>query len=90
MYQIELSVNRTGKCVKKELTEPFHRFEIPRNATFLGEGTIGSNALPGLGVNVALFAGEMGDGKIVFSFSLVFSPVGGLPYEREGDARCLA
>lgn len=63
MYQIELSINKTGKCVKKELTEPFHRIEIPRNASFYGEATIGSNALPGLGVDVALFGGEMGDGK---------------------------
>ena len=63
MYQIELSTNKTGKCVKKELTDPFHRIEIPRNATFLVEGTIGSNAIPGLGVNVALFEGEVGDGK---------------------------
>jgi len=63
MYQIELSINKTGKCVKKDLDEPFHRFEIPSNATFYGEATIGSNALPGLGVNVALFGGEMGDGK---------------------------
>lgn len=58
MYQIELSVNRTGKCVKKELNEPFHRIEVPENATSVGEATIGSNALPGLGVNVALFMGE--------------------------------
>ena len=63
MYQIELSVNKTGKCVKKDLDEPFHRFEIPRNATFYGEATIGTNAIPGLGVNVALFGGSMGDGK---------------------------
>ena len=72
MYQIELSVNRTGKCVKKELTEPFPRFEIAKNATFLGEGIIGSNALPGLGVNVALFVGEVGDGKFVF-FCFLYS-----------------
>ena len=65
MYEIELSSNKTGKCVKKELTEPFHRIEIPENATFLAEGTIGSNALPGLGVNVALFEGQRGDGKTV-------------------------
>lgn len=64
MYQIELSINKTGKCVKKDLDEPFHRFEIPSNATFYAEGTIGSNALPGLGVNVALFGGNMGDGKM--------------------------
>ena len=63
MYQIELSPNKTGGCVKKELPEPFHRFEIPHNATSVGEATIGSNALPGLGVNVALFIGEMGGGK---------------------------
>ncbi|XP_020604379.1 mammalian ependymin-related protein 1-like, partial [Orbicella faveolata] len=63
MYQIELSINKTGKCVKKDLDEPFHRFEIPSNATFYGEATIGSNALPGLGVNVALFGGEMGDDR---------------------------
>lgn len=66
MYQIELSANKTGKCVRKELTEPFHRLEIPHNATFLGEATIGSNALPGLGVNVALFGIKKGDGKMVF------------------------
>lgn len=64
MYQIELSVNKTGKCEKKDLDEPFHRIEIPSNATFYGEATIGTNALPGLGVNVALFGGNMGDGKI--------------------------
>ena len=64
MYQIELSVSKTGKCVKKDLDEPFHRLEIPRNATFYGEGTIGSNALPGLGVNVAVFRGNLGDGKM--------------------------
>ena len=63
MYQIELSVNKTGKCVKKHLDEPFHRFEIPRNASFLGEGTIGTNGIPGLGVNVAVFGGSVGDGK---------------------------
>ena len=71
MYQIELSSNKTGKCVKKELTEPFHRIEIPKNATFLGEGTIGSNALPGLGVNVAVFGGDVGDGKTVHYLSLI-------------------
>ena len=64
MYQIELSVNKTGRCEKKDLDEPFHKIEIPSNASFYGEATIGSNALPGLGVNVALFGGNMGDGKI--------------------------
>ena len=63
MYKIELSTNRTGKCVKQELNEPFRRFEIPANATALGAATIGSNAGPGLGVNVAVFAGEMAGGK---------------------------
>ena len=62
MYQIELSVNRTGHCGKKELTEPFHRIEIPYNATSVGVATIGSNAAPGLGVNVALFIGQTGQG----------------------------
>ena len=72
MYQIELSSNKTGKCVKKDLDEPFHRIEIPENATFLAEGTIGSNALPGLGVNVAVFGGEVGDGKSIRSARLNF------------------
>ena len=62
MYQIELSVNKTGKCKKIELTEPFHRFAIPENATFVAEGTIGSNAVAGAGVNVQLFAGEIQGG----------------------------
>ena len=62
MYQIELSANRTGHCVKKELTEPFHRIEVPQNATFVGEAVIGSNAAPGLGVNVVLFIGKTGEG----------------------------
>ena len=62
MYQIELSVNKTGKCKKIDLTEPFHKFEIPENATFVAEGTLGSNALPGAGVNVQLFAGEIQGG----------------------------
>ena len=62
MYQIELSVNKTGKCKKIELTEPFHRFAIPKDATFVGEGTIGSNAIPGAGVNVQLFSGEIQGG----------------------------
>ena len=62
MYQIELSVNKTGKCKKIDLTEPFHKFAIPKNATFVGEGTIGSNAETGAGVNVQLFAGEIQGG----------------------------
>ena len=62
MYQIELSVNKTGKCKKIELTEPFHRFAIPENATFVAEGTIGSNAVAGAEVNVQLFAGEIQGG----------------------------
>ena len=62
MYQIELSVNKTGKCKKTELTEPFHKFAIPTDATFAGEGTSGSNAIPGAGVNVQLFTGEIQGG----------------------------
>ena len=65
MYEIEWSreSREATKCVRKELREPFHRFELPHNATFLGEGTIGTNAFPGLGVNVAAFKGMVGDGK---------------------------
>lgn len=65
MYKIELSINKTGKCVKEELKEPFHKIAIPKNATFYGEATIGSNAAPGLGVNVVLFGGDVGDGKTI-------------------------
>ena len=63
MYQIELSINKTGSCVKKDLTDPFRKLAIPKNATSVGLATIGSNAGPGLGVNVALFIGEMGEGQ---------------------------
>ena len=62
VYKIELSTNKTGKCVKEELNEPFRRFEIPANATALGAVTIGSNALSGAGVNVVVFAGETEEG----------------------------
>ncbi|XP_058957631.2 mammalian ependymin-related protein 1 [Pocillopora verrucosa] len=75
MYQIELSVNKTGKCKKIELTEPFHKFEIPEGATFVAEGTLGSNALPGAGVNVQLFAGEIQGDK----YSVTVTEVGCLP-----------
>lgn len=67
MYQIELSINKTGSCVKKDLTDPFHKFAIPKNATSVGLATIGSNAGPGLGVNVALFIGEMGEDRYYVS-----------------------
>lgn len=62
MYKIDLSTNKTGKCVKEELTKPFPKVEIPANANALGAATIGSNALPGLGVNVVVFSGETGEG----------------------------
>lgn len=66
MYKIELSTNKTrGKCVKEGLDKPFRKIEIPKNATFYGEATIGSNAGAGLGVNVKLFGGDVGDGKTI-------------------------
>lgn len=63
MYKIELSPNKTGSCVKKELTEEFHRFEVPKNATGITKVTIGSNGLPDVGVTVNVFAGEIKGGK---------------------------
>ena len=66
MYKIELSTNKTrGKCVKEKLDEPFHKFEIPKNATFFDEATIGSNAEAESGVNVKFFGGDVGDGKTI-------------------------
>ena len=58
MYQVEKSENKTGECKKLPLTEPFRKVEIPANATDLGLATIGTNAFPGLGVNVAMFYGK--------------------------------
>lgn len=66
MYKIELSTNKTrGKCVKEGLDKPFRKIEIPKNATFYGEATIGSNAKAELGVNVKFFGGDVGDGKTI-------------------------
>ena len=63
MYQIELSSNKTGSCVKKELTEEFRHIKVPENATGITKVTIGSNGLPGVGVTVNVFAGEIEGGK---------------------------
>ncbi|PFX23310.1 mammalian ependymin-related protein 1-like [Stylophora pistillata] len=83
MYQIELSTKRTGKCEKKKLSEPFHKFKIPDNATAIGEATIGSNALPGAGVNVAFFTGEI-DGD---RFFLTVTTEGCLPVHQNIETK---
>lgn len=50
--------------MKKDLDEFFYRFEILLNVIFYGEGIIGLNVFFGFGVNVVLFGGNMGDGKM--------------------------
>lgn len=62
LYKITMSKNMTEECIKEDLTEPFKTIQVPENATFVGDLTIGSNAEPGLGVNVAVFAGETPEG----------------------------
>ena len=64
MYQIEFSTNRTTVCVKKDLSEPFHPFIIPPNATLLSSLTIGTNAFFGGGLDVNVFTGEIEGGKM--------------------------
>ncbi|XP_068730007.1 mammalian ependymin-related protein 1-like [Montipora capricornis] len=61
LYQLRME-NMTEKCIKTDLTEPFKKIRVPENATSVGDLTIGSNAEPGLGVNVAVFAGETPEG----------------------------
>ncbi|KAK2567596.1 Mammalian ependymin-related protein 1 [Acropora cervicornis] len=57
-YEIEKDRNGIVGCQKKPLTEPFRKVKIPENATSMGLATIGTNAVPGLGVTVAVFYGR--------------------------------
>ncbi|XP_068681540.1 mammalian ependymin-related protein 1-like isoform X1 [Montipora foliosa] len=61
LYQLRME-NMTEKCIKNDLTEPFKKIQVPKNATSMGDLTIGSNAEPGLGVNIAVFAGKTPEG----------------------------
>ncbi|CAH1261897.1 EPDR1 [Branchiostoma lanceolatum] len=51
-YRLNL---KSKECEKKELTEPWRPFEVPPNATFLGESYIGTGAVPGAGVLTELW-----------------------------------
>ena len=57
-YKIEKDRNGIVGCEKKPLTEPFRKVKIPENATSMGLATIGTNAVPGLGVTIAAFYGR--------------------------------
>jgi len=58
LYQIELSINRTGECKVYKFEEPFRPAEIPPDAKFAVEAYIGSSAGYGEGVLVNTFYGE--------------------------------
>jgi len=58
LYQIELSVNKTGECKVYKFKEPFRPAQIPPDAKFAVEAYIGSSAAYGIGVLVNTFYGE--------------------------------
>ena len=49
---------KTKVCKKEALTDTFRPLEIPKNATYVGVYTIGSNAGGGTGVDVVTWAGN--------------------------------
>jgi len=54
---------KTKQCTKTTVQRPWRDFGIPKNATFLGEGYIGSSAIPNAGILTDLWTDEFTDQK---------------------------
>jgi len=54
---------KTGTCSVESITWPFHRIEVPENATFVDQFEIGTDAVPGAGVLVNVWEDKVTDPK---------------------------
>jgi hypothetical protein len=74
---------KTKVCTKEALHMRFHRIEIPRNATFVGDAIIGTNAFMNSGLSTTHWAHENKQEK--WSWYGVFTPreIGCVPVSDE-------
>ncbi|XP_017277540.2 ependymin-like [Kryptolebias marmoratus] len=56
MYKID---SKDSTCVKKPLTEDFHPLAVPKDASLVGQFVLGSSSVPGEGILVNTWAGEL-------------------------------
>ncbi|XP_041841450.1 ependymin-like [Melanotaenia boesemani] len=56
MYKIN---ERSRTCLKKRLTEDFHPLAIPQDAALISQAVLGSSSVPGEGVTVNMWTGEL-------------------------------
>ncbi|XP_066282340.1 mammalian ependymin-related protein 1-like [Branchiostoma lanceolatum] len=76
-YRLNL---KTKECEKREMSEPWREFQVPPNATFLGESYIGTGAVPGAGVLTELWAHTFESGDKYFG---VYTVEGCIPIQEE-------
>jgi len=74
---------KTKVCTREELKHRFHRIEIPRNASFVGDAIIGTNAFENSGLSTTHWAHENKDEH--WSWYGVFTPreIGCVPISDE-------
>ncbi|XP_035700255.1 mammalian ependymin-related protein 1-like [Branchiostoma floridae] len=75
---------KTKECQKREIADAWRPFQVPPNSTFLGEGYIGTGAVPGAGVLTQLWSNTFENEDKYFG---VYTAEGCIPIQEEFYSR---